>query len=101
MAGEADPERLDAVTQRLKAAAVQEDLSPRRQALKDLADAARDLVDRLVATDAPDDVIVAATAEVRRRGRPLRGLPPGHAVRVLARRPTPAPARTRCSTTAR
>ena len=63
MAGAA-AERIDAVTRRLKAAAVQEDLSPRRQALKDLADAARDLVDRLVATDAPDDVIIAATAEV-------------------------------------
>ncbi|WP_426572391.1 PaaI family thioesterase [Aquihabitans sp. McL0605] len=60
----ADPEHLDAVTRRLRAAAVQTDLSPRREALKDLADATRDLVDRLVATDAPDDVIIAATAEV-------------------------------------
>ena len=66
MSGEADPERLDAVTRRLRAAAaaLDGDLSPRRQALKDLADATRDLVDRLVATDAPDDVIAAATAEV-------------------------------------
>ncbi len=63
MTGEADPERLDLVTKRLRAAAA-DDLSPRRQALKELADAARDLVDRLVATDAPDDVIAAATDEV-------------------------------------
>ena len=63
MTGEADPARLDRVTKRLRAAAAQ-DLSPRRLALKELADAARDLVDRLVATDAPDHVIIAATAEV-------------------------------------
>jgi len=64
MHGEADPERLAMVTKRLRAAAAG-DLSPRRESLKELADAARDLVDRLVATDAPDDVIAAATAEVR------------------------------------
>lgn len=63
MTGEADPERLAMVTKRLRAAAAG-DLSPRRAALKELADAARDLVDRLVATDAPDDVIASATAEV-------------------------------------
>ena len=63
MAGEADPERLDMVTKRLRAASVS-DLSPRRAALKELADASRDLIDRLVATDAPDEVIAAATAEV-------------------------------------
>ena len=63
MTGEADPERLALVTKRLRAAAAS-DLSPRREALKELADAARDLVDRLVATDAPDDVIAAATTEV-------------------------------------
>jgi acyl-coenzyme A thioesterase PaaI-like protein len=63
MTGEADPDRLAIVTKRLRAAAAGE-LSPRREALKELADAARDLVDRLVATDAPDDVIAAATAEV-------------------------------------
>jgi acyl-coenzyme A thioesterase PaaI-like protein len=60
----ADPERLDVVTKRLRAAAAPGPLSPRREALKDLADAARDLVDRLVATDAPDEVIAAATSEV-------------------------------------
>ncbi|MCB1039682.1 MAG: PaaI family thioesterase [Acidimicrobiales bacterium] len=65
MVGEADPERIHVVTKRLKAAAAQDDLSPRRQSLKELADAARALVDRLVATDAPDEVIAAATAEVR------------------------------------
>lgn len=65
MHGEADPERLAMVTKRLRAAAAGGELSPRRSSLKDLADAARDLVDRLVATDAPDDVILAATAEVR------------------------------------
>lgn len=63
MAGDADPERLALVTQRLQAAS-QHDLSPRRAGLKGLADATRDLVDRLVATDAPDDVIASATALV-------------------------------------
>lgn len=60
----ADPERLDLVTKRLRAAAAGGPLSPRREALKELADAARDLVDRLVATDAPDGVIAEATAEI-------------------------------------
>lgn len=64
MTGEADPERLHVVTKRLNAAAQDQELSPRRAALKELADATRQLVDRLVATDAPDEVIVAATAEV-------------------------------------
>jgi acyl-coenzyme A thioesterase PaaI-like protein len=64
MTGEADPERLHVVTKRLKAAASEEALSPRRESLKELADATRALVDRLVATDAPDDVIAAATQEV-------------------------------------
>ena len=64
MTGEADPERLAVVTGRLRAAS-HGALSPRRQELKDLADATRDLIDRLVATDAPSDVIVAATIEVR------------------------------------
>ncbi len=64
MAGEADPERLEMVTKRIRAAAAGHALSPRRTALKALADATRLLTDRLVATDAPDEVIVAATAEV-------------------------------------
>ncbi|MCU1496570.1 MAG: hypothetical protein JWM47_523 [Acidimicrobiales bacterium] len=64
MAGEADPDRLSMVTKRLRAASAGGELSPRRQALKDLADASRLLTDRLVATDAPDDVVVAATADV-------------------------------------
>src|SRR6478735_9368364 len=64
MTGDADPERLNMVTKRLRAAAAGGTLSPRREALKELADSARDLIDRLVATDAPDDVIAAATAEV-------------------------------------
>lgn len=63
MQGEADPERLDVISKRLHAAA-HGDLSPRRAALKELADATRTLVDRLVATDAPEEVIAAATAEV-------------------------------------
>ncbi len=66
LTADADPARLDVVTRRLKAAAaaLDTDLSPRRAAMKELADATRELVDRLVATDAPDDVIRAATAEV-------------------------------------
>lgn len=60
-----DPERLEIVTKRLRAAAPQEELSPRRQALFDLAEAARDLIDRLAATDAPDDVLHAATDDLR------------------------------------
>ena len=64
MAGDADPARLDVVTKRLRAAAATEELSPRRAALRALADATRLLTDRLVATDAEDDVIIAATAEV-------------------------------------
>ncbi len=63
MTGEADPHRLDVITKRLQAAQGGE-LSLRRAALKDLADASRLLIDRLVATDAPDDVITAATGEV-------------------------------------
>ena len=64
MTGEADPERLSMVTKRIQAASHGE-LSSRRQSLKDLADAARSLVDRLVATDAPEEVVRAATAEVQ------------------------------------
>lgn len=60
-----DPDRLAMVTKRLKAATADQDLSPRRRALADLADAARDLIDRLVATDAPDEVIVAAANDLR------------------------------------
>lgn len=67
MAGEADPERVAVVTQRLRAASSL-DLSPRRAGLKGLADATRNLVDRLVATDAPDDVIAAAAALVAEAG---------------------------------
>ena len=64
MTGEADAARLEMVTQRLRAASHGE-LSPRRARLKDLADATRLLVDRLVATEAPDEVIEAAIADVR------------------------------------
>lgn len=63
MTGDADPVRLNMVTKRIRAASAS-DLSPRRTALKDLADASRLLIDRLVATDAPDDVIAAATVDV-------------------------------------
>ncbi|CAN5232097.1 PaaI family thioesterase [soil metagenome] len=64
MTGEADPDRLDLVTKRLRAAASEDDLSPRRAALKELADTTRSLIDHLVATDAPQQVVEAATVEV-------------------------------------
>ena len=44
MAGESDPERIAAVTKRIKAAASTDNLSPRRQTLKDLADATRERI---------------------------------------------------------
>ena len=72
MVGEADPARLDMVTKRLRAASHGE-LSPRRAALKELADETRLLIDRLVATDAPDDVIAAAIAEVRSAANRFEG----------------------------
>lgn len=62
---DADPDRVEMVTRRLRAA-VSEDLSPRRAAIKDLADATRQLIGRLVATEAPIEVIAEATAEIRR-----------------------------------
>ena len=68
MTGEAAPERLALVTQRLRAAGSHDHLSTRRTALKELADATRELIDRLVATDAPLDVIERAAAEVRSAG---------------------------------
>src|SRR5699024_5596241 len=61
--GESDPDRLAMVTKRLRAAS-HDDLSPRRRNLKELADATRLLIDRLVATDAPDEVVAAATADI-------------------------------------
>lgn len=62
----ADPERMHVVAKRLRAAAAMadDDLSPRRRALRQLGDATRDLIDRLVATDAPDEVVIAAAEEV-------------------------------------
>ena len=69
-----DPERLAMVTKRLRAAA-HTDLSPRRERLRDLADATRLLVARLVATDAPDDVVEAATAQVRATAELLADYP--------------------------
>lgn len=62
---EADPERVALIAGRL-VAALDQDLSSRRKATKDLADATRALIGRLVATDAPEEVIVAATEEIRR-----------------------------------
>jgi acyl-coenzyme A thioesterase PaaI-like protein len=76
MIGETDPERLAVVTKRLRAAS-HGTLSPRRSALKELADATRLLVDRLVATEAPDDVIAAATAEVRAAAERFEGVRQG------------------------
>lgn len=64
MTGDVDPTRLDLVTRRIRSATL-DDLSPRRQNLKELADAVRDLIGELVATDAPDDVVAAAAADVR------------------------------------
>lgn len=63
MTGEADPERIHVVSKRLRAASGGE-LSPRRTGLKHLADQVRTLIDRMVATDAPDDVVAAAAEEV-------------------------------------
>lgn len=51
-----DPERRRLVTARLRSASL-EDLSPRRQQLRDTADVVRRLIDRLVATEAPDEVL--------------------------------------------
>ena len=65
MGDDIDPERLHAVTKRLRAASKTGDLSPRRAALRELADSTRELIDRLVATDAPDEVILVAAAEVQ------------------------------------
>lgn len=64
LAPDLDAARAYRLAGRLRAASGQ-DLTPRRATLRDLADATRTLIDRLVATDAPDDVIVAATAEVQ------------------------------------
>ena len=54
------------IAQRIAAASKVDDadLSPRRRRLKQLADQTRLLVDRLVATDAPDEVIDAALEEL-------------------------------------
>lgn len=60
--GEADPERLELVTRRLRSGSLA--LSPRRASLKRLADASRLLTTRLVATDAPDDVIDQAAEQL-------------------------------------
>ena len=62
----ADPERLHVVAKRLRAAAAtsDDDLSPRRRALRQLGDTTRRLIDRLVATDAPDEVVLAASDQV-------------------------------------
>ena len=67
-----DPERLDVVTQRLRAAAATEDLSPRRAAMKDLADmnrVSRKLKDHMmVATMTPEqsEVFTAALAAIEK-----------------------------------
>lgn len=61
--GEVDPERFEKVAGRLRSASPGE-LSPRRTAIRDLAEATRLLIDRMVATDAPIEVIEAATADV-------------------------------------
>lgn len=60
---EVDPERLEQVTKRLRSA-MDGNLSPRRQNLKDLGDSVRHLIAQLVATDAPDDLVIAAAADI-------------------------------------
>ncbi len=60
--GETDPARLEMVTRRLRSGGLE--LSPRRAGLKRLADAARVLTGRLVATDAPDDVVADAAVKL-------------------------------------
>jgi acyl-coenzyme A thioesterase PaaI-like protein len=58
--GETDPERLQAVTRRLRSGSLA--MSPRRAELTRLADASRLLTARLVGTNAPDRVITDAAA---------------------------------------
>lgn len=70
---EVDPERRHLMTARLRSASL-ENLSPRRQHLKDTADAVRQLIGRLVATDAPDEVL----DEVRAALQPVIAAFDGH-----------------------
>ena len=67
-----DEPMADAVTQRFLAAA-SDDVSPRRTELRRLADAARLMIERLVATDAPDHVIAAVTADLQAAAARLEG----------------------------
>lgn len=68
-----EPERRKLVTARLRSASF-ENLSPRRQVLRDSADAVRTLIDRLVATEAPDEVLI----ELREALGPVIALLDGH-----------------------
>jgi acyl-coenzyme A thioesterase PaaI-like protein len=74
-AGEVDPERLRVVTERLRSGSLA--LSPRRAELKRLADASRLLTGRLVATDAPDDVVAAAAAKLEEAAALFEGFAQG------------------------
>jgi len=58
-----DPERRRHVTARLRSASL-DNLSPRRENLKATADSVRGLIARLVATEAPDEVLAAVAADV-------------------------------------
>ena len=63
-AEEVDPERVDVIARRFLASSDAGSLSPRRQVLKDAADATRLLIDRLMASGAPDEVLAEVTADI-------------------------------------
>lgn len=67
-----DPDRRRAMTARLRSASL-DNLSSRRQQLKATADSVRDLIDRLVATEAPDEVLEQIATEVREAAAHLDG----------------------------
>src|SRR4051812_9735271 len=63
---------VDPIINRLRAASGLTQ-TPRRIALRRLADAARVVIDRLVGTDAPDEVIAAVTADLEAAAQRLAG----------------------------
>ncbi len=60
---DSDHDQANAIADRIRAAS-DGPTTPRRAELRRLADAARLMIERLVATDAPDEVIAAATADL-------------------------------------
>ncbi len=62
----------DPISDRLRAA-MTADRTPRRADLRRLADAARSIIERLVATDAPDAVIAAVTADLEAAAKRFAG----------------------------